>query len=679
MTDDASHQYRMTLSLSVLKHLGFGLYSNVPAVLAEVVANAWDADATHVDIKIDPQGRKITIRDDGHGMNVDDANERYLHVGYERRKAADGALTPKLKRPVMGRKGIGKLSLFSIAGKVEVHSKRDGEPHGFIMDAVKIEKAIKKDDGEGQYHPDPVPLGKIRLDSESGTEIILTGLKRKLHLSSAALRRRLARRFSVIGERHSFQIELDGKPVTITDRGYHDKLQYIWTFGERGEEVADVARNLERRQERPSELETGNGVLAIDGWIGTVREAGHLKDADSRENLNGIIVMVRGKLAQEDILEEFGEGGVYSKYVIGEIHADFLDQDDKEDIATTSRQRIIEDDPRYQALKSKLWSELKNVQSEWTDLRNQEGKMSQPPFRRSKEWYGSLNPDHRKAAERLFGRINQLPIDDATQKRQLFISSILAFESLKFRNLLHRIEEVSVENLEALGDVFAQLDDLEASAYYQISKDRLEVITKLAGLVDEDAKEKALQKHLYKHLWLLDPSWERATHTARMETQVAKALDKVYASLTVAQKKSRLDIKYTTTGNKHVVIELKRASRRLSTGDLITQIIKYRGAVGKVLGSQGKGDEPLEFICVIGRDLSDWSNPDGRQKSTNTLAGQEARVVMYDGLIGNAQQAYQDYLDRQGQAGRVHELITSISVEDVEAMGEPAVVTETAA
>lgn len=679
MTGDASHQYRMTLSLNVLKHLGFGLYSNVPAVLAEVVANAWDADATHVDIKIDPQGRKITIRDDGHGMSVDNANDRYLHVGYERRNTAGGARTPKLKRPVMGRKGIGKLSLFSIARKVEVHSKRDGELHGFIMDAAKIEETIKKDDGEGQYHPEPVPFGEIRLDSDSGTEIILTGLKRKLHLTSAALRRRLARRFSIIGEQQSFQIELDGQRVTITDRGYHDKLQYIWTFGDRGEEVADVAHNLECRQERPPEIETGNGVLAIDGWIGTARKAGHLKDAESRENLNGIIVMVRGKLAQEDILEEFGEGGVYSKYVIGEIHADFLDQDDKEDIATTSRQRIIEDDPRYQALKSKLLSELKNVQSEWTDLRNQQGKNVATTIPQIKEWYGSLNPDHRKAAEKLFGRINQLPIDDATQKRQLFISSILAFESLRFRNLLHRIEQISVENLEALGDVFTQLDDLEASAYYQISKDRLEVITKLAGLVDEDAKEKALQKHLYKHLWLLDPSWERATHTALMETRVARALDEVYESLTDEQRKSRLDIRYATTGNKHVVIELKRASRRLNTGDLVTQIIKYRGAVVKVLSSQGKGDEPLEFICVIGTDLSDWSDLNGRQTSSDTLAGTDARVVMYDELIGNAQQAYQDYLDGQGQAGRVHELITSISVEDVEAMGEPAVATEPAA
>ena len=37
--------YKMTISLNVLSHLGINLYSNIPAVLSEVVANSWDADA----------------------------------------------------------------------------------------------------------------------------------------------------------------------------------------------------------------------------------------------------------------------------------------------------------------------------------------------------------------------------------------------------------------------------------------------------------------------------------------------------------------------------------------------------------------------------------------------------------------------------------------------------------
>jgi hypothetical protein len=36
----AARPYSLTLSLNVLDHLGINLYSNVPAVLAEVMANS---------------------------------------------------------------------------------------------------------------------------------------------------------------------------------------------------------------------------------------------------------------------------------------------------------------------------------------------------------------------------------------------------------------------------------------------------------------------------------------------------------------------------------------------------------------------------------------------------------------------------------------------------------------
>ena len=671
MIQRAGSPYRMTVGLNVLKHLGFGLYSNVPAVLAEVVANAWDADAQHVSIEIDSEHDRITIRDDGHGMTVQDANERYLYVGYERRRVASTARSPKLGRPVMGRKGIGKLSLFSIANKVTVHSKREGQAHGFIMDAKEIEEAIREND-VGEYNPDPVDPSTIDISTESGTAIVLTNLKRRVHLSAPWLRRRLARRFSIIGEANHFAIDLNETPITIADRGYYDKLQYIWTFGERGANTAAAAGLAP--VVRPNEIAVDGGYR-IEGWIGTARGAGDLKDYDG-ESLNKIVIMVRDKLAQEDILEEFGEGGVYSKYVIGEIHADFLDLDDQDDIQTTSRQRIIEEDSRYQALRTKIREELKEVQNKWTDLRTEEGKDEALKIPQLGEWYESLDAEYRGPARRLFGRINRLPIENPVEKRQLFISSILAFESLRFRHLLDRIDDLSVKNLSGLGTVFGQLDDLEASAYYQISKDRLAVIEKLTTLVDDDAKERAMQEHLFQHLWLLDPSWERATATARMEQSVSVALDGVTTSLIKEQLRSRLDIRYQTTGNKHVVIELKRAGRILDTAELVAQIQKYYGAVREALDALGKKDEPLEFISVIGRPLRDWSHRNGREISARTLAGQDARVVTYDALIVNAQQAYEDYLDRQKKAGRIYELITSISAADVEAIhavaAEPA-------
>ena len=433
MTDKGTPpKYEMTLSLNVLNHLGLGLYSNVPAVLSEAVANAWDADATKVVIDINKEKGSITIQDDGHGMSVSDANKKYLHVGYERRKL-DGAKTPELGRIVMGRKGIGKLSLFSIAKVIEIHSIKGSEKHGFRIDVDKIKRVLEEGNQE-KYKPEPVPVGQVQI--HKGTKIILTDLKRQLR-RSRWLRRRLARRFSIFSL--DFNVVLNGEPVRIEDRDYYDKLQYIWTFGECGKNILSSATTYKEHEQRSGVIDLDHRQLEIDGWIGTAHSAGQLKDTDTNGSINKIGIMFRGKLAQEDILEEFGEGGVYSKYLIGEIHAEFLDRDEEEDIATTSRQHIIEDDPRYEALRVKIREELKHIQKRWTDLRNEGGTKRAIEISEIKQWFRRLTPDHQEAARRLFGKIYQLPIDDSGQMKQLLISGILAFESLKLRGLLNRI------------------------------------------------------------------------------------------------------------------------------------------------------------------------------------------------------------------------------------------------
>ena len=135
-------KYKMSISLNVLNHLGLHLYSNISAVLAEVIANSWDADATEVRVDFDIGGKVIRVSDNGTGMDVDDINEKYLRVGYQKREV-EGYETPGGRKP-MGRKGIGKLSLFSIANSITVYTKKEGaEGEAFRLDANKIKEAIQ--------------------------------------------------------------------------------------------------------------------------------------------------------------------------------------------------------------------------------------------------------------------------------------------------------------------------------------------------------------------------------------------------------------------------------------------------------------------------------------------------------------------------------------------------------
>lgn len=138
--------YVMELSLNVLEHLGINLYSNVPSVLSEVVANAWDADAPWVKIDIEEDPYRIVIQDGGSGMTRDEVNKRFLTVGYRKRDHEPG-LTPKGRAP-MGRKGIGKLSLFSIADLITVETVKNGEKSAFRMNLNDIREAIKQEGNE---------------------------------------------------------------------------------------------------------------------------------------------------------------------------------------------------------------------------------------------------------------------------------------------------------------------------------------------------------------------------------------------------------------------------------------------------------------------------------------------------------------------------------------------------
>ena len=122
----------MSIDLNALEHLGINLYSNIPAVLSEIVANAWDADAQNVTVTVDKAKETITIEDGGTGMDRNGVIDRFLRVGFKRREVL-GEDTPGGRKP-MGRKGIGKLSIFSIAQIAEVYTIQGRERTAFKMD-----------------------------------------------------------------------------------------------------------------------------------------------------------------------------------------------------------------------------------------------------------------------------------------------------------------------------------------------------------------------------------------------------------------------------------------------------------------------------------------------------------------------------------------------------------------
>ena len=299
----STEKYTLTISLNILESLGINLYSNVSAVLSEVVANSWDADAEEVRITLTPRLGEIVVTDNGKGMTSQDINQKYLNVGYHRRDFED-SITPKHHRHVFGRKGIGKLALFSIANVIEVHSVKENngvlEKSGFIMNAHEIEEHIKQESGPNldktmasQYHPHEVDPEKI--DIVKGTRIILRELKKEIFNLERNLRQRLARRFSIIGEKEAFWVFLDNQKITVEDRGYFRKLEYVWLIGEGNKEILKNCKNS-KKDRRINGLIEGPEGYKVSGWVGTFDEQ---KSID--EGTNTVVVLAWGKLIHEDI------------------------------------------------------------------------------------------------------------------------------------------------------------------------------------------------------------------------------------------------------------------------------------------------------------------------------------------------------------------------------------------
>ena len=646
--------YRLTIDLATLRHLGIGLYSNIPAVLSEVVANAWDAAANFVDIDIDVSRGMVLIKDDGWGMTEGEINDRYLKVGYQKRKDK-AAKIPKGRLP-MGRKGIGKLALFSIADTIEVHSvklSKQGEiveRNGFIMRGSDIEASIKA--GHAEYKPEPVSESKVTI--KKGTLVKLRDLKSGAKVTETFLRKRLARRFSVIGEKTGFIVRINTKPITVQDRDYFQRLDYIWCIGDGSKLILDECKGVLRSQCLPGTVDEERG-FALSGWVGTMAEYKTLEEGN-----NGIVIMARGKVIHEDLLKDLKEGRVFSKYLIGELRADFLDLDHLEDIATSDRQSVKETDARFETLKTFAKNEILNrIGNVWTEWRNEDQSEEALKNPAIEKWYEELRPHHRKFARSLLGKIASFPVQDADFRRTLYQHGILAFETLAAQDNLQALEKFETHSdLDKLIELFKDFDDLEAAHYWQITHTRVAVLKKFERIAPK-ARETLVRDFIFDHLWLLDPSWERASTDKRMEESVSKQWKKIDAGLLPEERKGRTDIRYRTAAGKHIIIELKKYDRRVQTEELTSQIRKYQNALRKCLKAAypEQTDHAIETICILG---SPPQPADQDKSNREMLAALQARYMTYEQLIRQTRESYADYLDKNRKISRIQKLVEKI-------------------
>jgi hypothetical protein len=624
----------MTISRLTVDKLGVKLYDRVSAVIAELVANSYDADSTEVEIlapmdellasktgeQIVDKGYQIEVKDNGIGMTPDEVNAFYLVVGAERRMdPSRGELSPNFKRKVMGRKGVGKLAPFGICEKIEIVSAGgkqttgiDAEGNrrrGYMTAHLILDRSQILKDTDSVYHPKAGPLDGT-IQKERGTTIRLMGFDHRRVPAIDAFERQLSQRFGLPSK--NWQVTLTDSLKSPSD-SEHERTVGNFTVAQmdntevRFEEATGrnkkiyraVAPDGEEFKDIRAGFECDGIFYPVTGWIA------YSKQPYKDDLMAGVRVYCRGKIAAQTSIFNLkagftGEHDIRS-YLIGEIHADWLDE--AEDLIRTDRQDI-------------LWShQLGRAFEEWGQkVVKRIGTISREP-RRKKAW--ELFEEVSKIQERVLTafpsdsqesiRENTLDIakaiaqtarEDELQNldhvEALVKVSLLLGPHITLDQKLRQAAEANDDPLSVITSILRTARIAELSAFGQIAEDRVSVIRRIELLKDDpDTLEAAFQSLISEAPWLINPQWSPlaanqsfATLKSEFQKFYKKKTGKNLVLDAFSDGSKRADFVMSNQDNVIEMIEIKKPAHSLEDEEM-TRINTYVDLMEEFLNQPG--------------------------------------------------------------------------------------------
>jgi len=439
--------FTFEISLSVLNHLGRNLYRSFATVLGEAISNCWDANAENVWICIDKEKNSFFIKDDGLGMTADDFQNKFLKIGYSKRK--EGKVSPHKKRPYIGRKGIGKLALLSCADTITIISKIHGGSYiGGVIDNSGLDQAITEDLTPKEYQLgklEQVTFSQYTKDHDQGTIIYFENIKEGIKHSLDFLKKIIALyfRFSLLDKDFNIFIGDD----VITHECLDDlasKTQFLWIINDLHDPyIKNLQGKFVPKEEKQLNVE-GN----IQGFIASVEKPRYLKIITTDERV-GVDLFVNGRLRERDILKHIPTARVVESYLYGQIH--FNDMDDDVERFTTGRESIVADDPKYRELLDTLRNKvISKILTDWDIWRGKhkfdgdpENARISKKARKAEELYNAVSeeyalPKDSKNRKTVDGWVNDLSGDAAynfASYAECFISENLIRKYIHAKNI----------------------------------------------------------------------------------------------------------------------------------------------------------------------------------------------------------------------------------------------------
>lgn len=311
---------KIKVGTALIKQLSSSFYPKNYMIFDELVSNSRDALATQVRLKI--YDDYIEIEDNGEGMTAEEL-VRFFYISSTHKSQNTERSFKGIKRQIIGKFGIGKLSLYQMCKKFKIETWRDGMMSRSEFDFTEFEKNDFIDD----FHLDVTTEETDRIDS--GTKITLLELKDDKHVDVKEIRRNLQLNMPLSPD---FKIFLEGTDFT-------NPIELSATLSIQG-------HKHEIRADVP-------GVGLVKGFI-------LYKGSDVGDY--GVYIRVKGRLVrppspETDIHPEGGErlGGsshinlaslTHAQQFVRRIYADF-NVDSLDEALQTNRAGFIADNPKY--------------------------------------------------------------------------------------------------------------------------------------------------------------------------------------------------------------------------------------------------------------------------------------------------------------------------------------------
>ncbi|MCJ8322744.1 MAG: ATP-binding protein [Rhizobiales bacterium] len=594
-----------------IKHLGVSLYSQLPSVLSELVSNSYDADAENLRIDFaEGISKTITITDDGEGMTFDDLNEKYLTIGRNRRTSTQDAKTSKFKRQVIGKKGLGKLSVFGICEEVIITSVKDGLLNSFSMNLADIETS------KGQYNPHIIEHD-VATSKNSGTVLELKKIRRKTAFDIKRISSSLAKKFVVFDEICT-KIYNNGKlEKTITNETKFEdiKEQFAWEFPEPDATDYDLSDK-------------------VIGKIFTTETP--LRDTKMR----GIYLTSRGKIVNDSSFFDARDNDLVHTYMTGYLAVDFI-EGFGEDVISTDRNSLNWETDETIALKNYLTQLITGIASEWKKKRAaiKAKIITVNNGETFSDWENSLPNIEKKLSKKISVPILNSP-ELTTEKTQEVLQSFTKqFSDNNYREYVEELsDKVDDNNIPSVIELLNDWDLLEKKALSNVAIARIGVISEFEKLLSEDTLEvPTLHNFLKRFSWILDP-------------RILELQDEVYYSTLLKENfpeekldeaNKRIDFLCSNAlGGVLYIIEIKRSRFKIND-KAITQAARYRSFIKRKYASQSGFSNVVCF--VVGGTKAD--DADTMDLEETYIKSGEVFVKTYAELLEQSKTFHRDFID----------------------------------